>query len=346
MKRLLLPTLLLIAALTLCACGGEPDYAQVQLESHPGGDVLTLGMDWASVDAILASQEGWDQREEGGLTFVDYHGGDLGPVTVWFQEDKAIYFSVGQDSFPSSGPVEDSAWRVKGIGLGDSSQEVETIFGHPTQDSGGTPESPAASHRFQLMQYKYLSDGTLLAADTRDEAFSLAFLLQEGKVVLFGVFCAGFDLYVANDAATQEPSDQPLTLSFPEGCSLTIPAGCTYEPLQTLQGLRVLREDQEVCGLIRLSFPDPQRLSQEGFTHPDFAALLQPLLGSSANSSDYVFSSTQYGSFMLELVQDQESTRHHFFPGQGCFYDLWVLDGALTPEEETAFLDSFSLPEG
>ena len=38
-------------------------------------------------------------------------------------------------STASSGPVEDSAWRIKGIGLGDSSQEVETIFGHPTQEA-------------------------------------------------------------------------------------------------------------------------------------------------------------------------------------------------------------------
>lgn len=338
-KRTHLPALLCaVLALTLCACEGEPDYTQVQLENSQGEEVLTLGMDRASVDALLSSQEGWDEREEGSLTFVDYHGGALGPITVWFQHDQAIYFSTGQDSFPSSGPVEDSPWQVKGIGLGSSRQAVMDSFGLPTQDSGtlGAPDT-----QFQVMQYKYLPDGTLLAADTEDEAFSVSFLLQEETVILFGVFSAGFSLHVDNDAATEEPSDQPLTLAFPAGYRLTIPAGCTYQPLQTLEGLRVLRDGQEICGLIYLPFEDPQRLSQEGFTHPDFAALLQPILGSSANSSDFVFSSTRYGSFMLELVLDQESTRHHFFPANQCFYDLWVLDGALTPEEENSFLNSF-----
>lgn len=338
-KTRICPAILAFAALLLCACGGEPDYAQVPLENSQSGEVLTLGMDRASVDALCANPEEREEREEGSVSLVDYHG--EAPVTAWFQEGKAVYFSVGQHSFPTSNPGESSPWSVRGIGLGSGSQEVEEAFGIPTRDSGALTAGSTAPTQFQVMQYNYLADGTLLVTDTGDDAFSVSFLLQEGKVILFGIFSAGFDLSVSNDAALEEASDQPLPISFPDGYGLTLPAGCTYAPLERQEGLRILRDGQEVCGLILLPFEDPQRLSEEGFTREDFGTLFQPLLGGNANSADYALSSSPYGSFMMKIVKDQKSSRHYFIPGRSYFYDLWVLDGALTPEEETAFLDSF-----
>lgn len=334
------PACLVLAALALllCACGGEPDYAQLPLENSQSGDVLTLGMDRASVDTLFANPE---ERSEGSVTFVDYHNESLGDITAWFQDDKAVYFSVGQHSFPASAPGETSPWSVKGISLGSGSQAVEDAFGIPTRDSGALTAGSTAPTQFQVMQYKYLADGTLLVTDTGDDAFSVSFLLQEGKVILFGIFSAGFDLYISNDATLEEASDQPLPISFPDGYGLTLPAGCTYTPLQRQEGLRILRDGQDICGLILLPFEGPQRLSEEGFTRKDLYTLLQPLLGGTESSSDYALSSSPYGSFMMKIVKDQKSSRHYFIPGRSHFYDLWVLDGALTPEEETAFLDSF-----
>lgn len=351
---------LLIAALSLalCACGGAPDYDQVKLVNGQSGDTLTLGMSRASVDALLLPQaEGWtaQETERSGLTLVEYQGGDLDPISVWFQDDQAVYFSIGVTSFPrTSDPVPDSPWTLNGLGLGSTQEEVEAALGFPTMRGADLYTTPSPE-LFQLLQYNYLSDGTLLAADTGDEAFSAAFFFQEGKVVLFGVFGPGFDLSFRTDNAQDEAAQEPETISSPMGYRITIPAGCSYGPLQDvssfgplyqdLEGLRIYRDGVEICGLIRLPFEDPQRLSAEGFTRADFDALLRPLLGEGTENASYALRSSRYGSFMMELVLGQETSRHFFFPGQSCFYDLWHWDWDMTLEEEHNFLGSFYCEE-
>lgn len=353
------PALLIAAlSLTLCACGGAPDYDQVKLVNSQNGDALTLGMSRASVDALLLAQaEGWtaQETEHPNLTLVDYQGGALGSVSVWFQDDQAVYFSVGVTSFPrTSDPVPDSPWTLNGLGLGSSQEEVEAVLGYPTMRSADL-YAAASPELFQLLQYNYLSDGTLLAADTGDEAFSVGFFFQEGTVVLFGVFGPSFDLSFRTDNAQDEAAQEPTPISSPMGYRITIPAGCSYEPLQDmssfgplyqdLEGLRIYRGGTEICGLIRLPFENPQRLSTEGFTRADFDTLFKPLLGEGIENASYALRSSRYGSFMMELVLGQETSRHFFFPGQSCFYDVWHWDQAMTLEEEHNFLGSFYCEE-
>lgn len=342
-SRSLSATLVLAVLLSLCACGGEPDYDQVQLDNHQSSAVLTLGMDRTAVDELLAQDDGWDEQTvRGGRSCVDYYGGESGPITVWFQNDQAVYFAVGISEFPYHEPLEASPWSIHGITLGSSKEDVEAAFGYPTLEN--TDSDPTTQPLFQKLSYCYLSDGTLLAADTGDESFSADFLLQNGTVILFGVCAPGYDLYLTEDAAQEEVTAQSTPIVSPTGYGLTVPAGCTYEPMQEsdgLQGLRILQEGEDVCGLIRLPFQDPERLSGEGFTRPDFEELLRPLLGVETDSSNFVLTSSRYGSFMMELLP--YNTRHYFFPGQNCFYDLWVQDGALSSEEEHSFLSSFHL---
>lgn len=336
------PAVLFLAAvtLTLCACGGTPDYGQLPLQNSQSSDTLTLNMSRDKVDALLGTDGDWDETTKSSglyLVDVDYHNQTLGPVTAWFQNDEAVYFSVGVSDFPQSIPAVDSPWSLSGITLGSSRADIEAALGIPTQEyADGWEDIPRP--RFQVLKYNYLSDGTLLVTDTGDESFSAAFLLLEDQVVLFGIYSAGYDLDISDNAVLHEVSDSPTPIYSPLGYSLTIPAGCTYEPTrEELHGLHILRDEEEIGGLFCLSFPDPQRFSTTGFTHEDFVQLLQPLLGSDTDVSEFAVSSSSYGSFVLKL----DNTNHYFFPSNDCFYDLWVRDNVLSPAEEHDFLDSF-----
>lgn len=187
-KRPRLPAALALLLL-LCACGKDPT-ASFALE-NPGGDRLTLGMSRDAIDAMLTAEAGYSAQKTDPLTLVQYHGGTSGPVSVTYAPDDsggqtAVSLTVGQ---PFGEPDGDPVWSIRGIVLGSSEEDIRGALGYPTLDHTKLqPTDITYPEAWNFLAYDYLADGTLLAADTNDSAFTLFFFLREGKVSCLSLY--------------------------------------------------------------------------------------------------------------------------------------------------------------
>lgn len=185
-----------LSLLLLCACASGP--APLALE-NAAGDRLALGMSMEEINALLTMEE---TDAFHGTNRVLYGEADA-PITVIYTEDDTGSQTAGSLTLglPSGEPAAagEVPWSIQGITLGSSEEDVRAALGYPTQEIDTLSELSAAyPDHCSILVYHYFSDGTLLAADTGDNDFSLFVLLSEGEVSCLSLFQKGqgpgFDL--------------------------------------------------------------------------------------------------------------------------------------------------------
>ena len=187
MKRFLSLALVLF----LCGCGpASPADTPFALE-NPNGDRLALGMSQTELDALLTPEEGVSSQSQGPVTLIDYGGGADGPVSIAYRSDKAVSLNLGFYPNGEAAAPEDVSWSIQGITLGSREEDVRAAFQEPTRKyDQDLPSITCFPTLDKILTYDYLSDGTLLLADTGDNAFSLVFFVADGKVVGLSLFLA------------------------------------------------------------------------------------------------------------------------------------------------------------
>ena len=112
--------------------------------------------------------------------------------SIAYRSDKAVSLTLGCQPNGEAAAPEGVSWSIQGITLGSREEDVRAAFQEPTQEyDQDLPSITCFPTLDKVLTYDYLSDGTLLLADTGDNTFSLVFFLADGKVVGLSLFLAG-----------------------------------------------------------------------------------------------------------------------------------------------------------
>lgn len=126
---------------------------------------------------------------------------------------------------------------------------------------------------------------------------------------------------------------------------LTLPEGCTMQR-QEDGSVSLLLEGTVIGGVMTISYPDADQISftdTNNLTDDKLSRILDCIVPEDEPAPDHMFSSSNYGTLELCVVKDQHSELHYFFPKGDLFYDLWMQEGTLPTEKESALLSSFTL---
>lgn len=137
--------------------------------------------------------------------------------------------------------------------------------------------------------------------------------------------------------------------------TVTVPQELTLQEIIGDGSVVFLLDGKEVGGISAVPYANADQLSLDAFgegdeeaadalhdTLKDFVTLLAP----GDQSPDYMFSDGSYGSFAVDIVNEDgtNSIMHELFPAGDQFYDVFFEEVSdVTPEQKEAVWSSFTL---